>query len=410
MYFIRFQVISGLILWAISFLPGEDTLMLNDCIELAKNNNRELIQNRFAIEEAQAGLMGAYSSFYPDLNLYSNYRYNQGSNFSTGVGLGYTLFNGGRRRADVEMAGARIKIARANYNLAEIKVVLEVKKAFFEILQKEEQRSLIKDILRRREEDLVIIKLRYEAGRENQPAVKEAEANLLQAEYDRMVADRELTLAQTKLNFLLGRSSKEPIFITYQEQKLDFPPLEEMVKTAQSERPEILRARADYETYEAQIKQARSNYFPSISFSSSYGWQGNQFLNQESDWSAGVNLSLPIFTGFSRRSELKRANIALRTQKIEIENLKATIEKEVEESYFNFKLAQKSCEVRLKTLEAAREMYYLTRLQYEQGLTSYFFLQQKENSLTRAEYEYINALYNLRNAQAGLEAVLGRNK
>jgi outer membrane protein TolC len=53
-------------------------------------------------------------------------------------------------------------------------------------------------------------------------------------------------------------------------------------------------------------------------------------------------------------------------------------------------------------------MYQLTKLQYEQGLTSYFFLQQKESDLTNAENRYVNALYNLRLSGARLEKAWGR--
>ena len=65
---------------------------------------------------------------------------------------------------------------------------------------------LAEDVLKRRKEDLVLIKLKYNAGRESSPAVKEAEASLLQAEYDKKQAEEELILAQIELNLLLGRS------------------------------------------------------------------------------------------------------------------------------------------------------------------------------------------------------------
>ena len=62
-----------------------------------------------------------------------------------------------------------------------------------------------------------------------------------------------------------------------------------------------------------------------------------------------------------------------------------------------------------KTLQAAREMYQLTKLQYEQGLISYFFLQQKESDLTNTENRNVNALYNLRVSVARLQKAWGRS-
>ncbi|MDW7987619.1 MAG: TolC family protein, partial [candidate division WOR-3 bacterium] len=56
---------------------------------------------------------------------------------------------------------------------------------------------------------------------------------------------------------------------------------------------------------------------------------------------------------------------------------------------------------------ALSEAYQLTKLQYQQGRTSYFFLEQKENELTQAESNYINALFNLHNAWAQLIFMTG---
>jgi outer membrane protein TolC len=88
--------------------------------------------------------------------------------------------------------------------------------------------------------------------------------------------------------------------------------------------------------------------------------------------------------------------------------LGGAIEEEVEQAYSNWELAKKNLEVSETSLHAAQEMYELTRLQYEQGLTSYLFLQQKESSLTQAEHNRANALFNLRVSGARLEKAWGR--
>lgn len=123
----------------------------------------------------------------------------------------------------------------------------------------------------------------------------------------------------------------------------------------------------------------------------------------------GINLSLPIFQGFSRKAKVKESTLALMEQDARILELEQQIEEEVEQAYSDWELAGKVIEVNDKTLQAAREMYQLTKLQYEQGLTSYFFLQQKESDLTNTENRYVNALYNLRVSVARLEKAWGRS-
>lgn len=400
-----------LILWLLliyNYSFGQKPLTLDDCITLAKTNNLELVQAKTAVEQAHTAVLEAYSSFYPNIDLSSGYRYGGDANYSTNIGLRYTLYKGGYIRANVKLADARVKNAEANYRLSESKIVLSVKEAFFEILQKQEQISLIENILGRRKEELVLIKLRYESGRESSPAVKEAEVNLLQAEYDKMLADNELMLVEINLNLLFNRPRKQELSIVHEDKDTEFPALEQLIEEAKNERPEINIEQANREVLAAQVGQARSNYFPTLALSSSYGWQGSEFLEQQRDWSVGLSLSLPIFSGFSRRAQVKKATLSLYEQAVKITALQQSIEEEIEQNYASLKLAEKKSAISQKTLEAAREMYDLTRLQYEQGLTSYFFLQQKESGLTRAEYDYINVLYNLRIARARMEKALGR--
>jgi len=75
-----------------------EPLSLEDCLSLAKEHNLRLIQARTAVDQARAGVMGAYSSYYPDLSLSGGYSYGERQigqgNYSTGVDARYTLYKG----------------------------------------------------------------------------------------------------------------------------------------------------------------------------------------------------------------------------------------------------------------------------------------------------------------------------
>ncbi len=391
-----------------------DTLSLGDCISLAKKSNLRLNQSATAIEKAQAGVTDAYSSYYPSIDLSSSYRNEEAfagereGRYSTSLGLQYPVFRGGYVGASTKIAKAEVEMAEANHQLTENEVILAVQHAFFRILQKQGQIALVDNILERRREDLVIIRLKYDAGRESSPAVQEAEANVLQAQYDKMKAEVELALAQVEVNLLLGRPRETEIAIRYEDEPVEFPSLESVIERARSERPEMYVERGRREVLQAQISQAKSSYWPTVSLSGSYGWQGDTFLEHEGGWSAGINILLPIFEGFSRKAKVTQATLSLREEDLKLRELEDAIEEEVEQAYSNWELARKNLVVSETSLEAVWEMYQLTKLQYEQGLTSYLFLQQKESSLTQAEYNHANALFNLRTAGAKLEKARGR--
>jgi outer membrane protein len=394
---------------------AQEPMTLQDCVSLARENSRKLLQQRTSIEQSRLGVTSAYSSYYPGINFSSSYRINESSvrqqigSYSGSIGLSNSLYQGGSIRAGVKIAKAKVAIAEEDYRQVEDEVILSVKEAFFNILLKQEQIALTEDVLKRRNEDLVLIRLKYDAGRESSPAVKEAEASLLQAEYNKKQAQEELNLARIELNLLLGRPRRTEISLTHEDQSVEFPALDSLIAEANHLRPDIRAEKVNTDVLEAQVTQAKSDYYPRISVSSSYGWQGRGLSVQEGDWSVGFSLSLPIFEGFSTKVKVQEANLALSQQDIRLRELEQEIEQEIEQAYSNWELAGRTIEVNDKTLQAKREMYQLTKLQYEQGLTSYFILQQKESDLSSAESRQINALYNLRVSTARLEKVWGRS-
>jgi outer membrane protein len=411
----KFLPISALFLislFSISF--ASDTLTLKDCITIAMENNPTLLQSKLNIDQARAAVIDANSSFYPSLGLSTSYRTSgnfsdtANGSFSTGLNAQLTLYKGGAIRAGSKIAYKKFDISQENYRQKVNELVLSVKQTFFGILQSQEQILLTDSVLKRLNSDLTLIKLKYNVGRENEPDVQVAEANLLQAEYNKIQAQQNLILAKSQFGQLLDRPD-EDISIRYQDTTTEFPGLDSTVKLAETGRPEIIAEKINQEVVATQISQAKSNYFPSVSLSSSYGLQGEKLRDQKSNWSAGIGLSLPLIDGFSTKAKVREANISLKQEYFKLIDLTNSIEQEVKQAYSNWFLAVKNLEVSSKSLQAVQDLYSLTKLQYEQGSVTYFELEQKESQLTQAENGYVNALYNLRNSIATLEKAIGRS-
>ncbi|MEO0075716.1 MAG: TolC family protein, partial [candidate division WOR-3 bacterium] len=186
------KIIFIIFFMLISSISVAEVFTLTDCINLAKEHNLELQQARLSIANARAAASEARAQFYPSLGVSSSYRLsgdfsgnnNYQGNFSNGVNASYNLYKGGAIRASAKIADYRLAIAQENYRQKEAEVILAVKQAFYKILQIQQQIDLIKQVLQRRHENLVLIKLNYNVGRENQANVAQAEANLSQSEYD----------------------------------------------------------------------------------------------------------------------------------------------------------------------------------------------------------------------------------
>lgn len=413
----RKQIGILLFFWLLIFNVGySQELTLDSCVRLAKANNLELKQVRLNIDNAQAVMMEAKASYYPSIGLSGSYRASGrfsdstdvSENFSSGINASYTIYKGGSIRAGSKIAKIKVGIAEENYRQKEAEVILSVKQAFYKILQTQEQMILINDILKRRNDNLILLKLNYSAGRENQSNLEQAEVNVKQTEYDFMKAEQNLALAKLRLSRLIGQENQD-ISIIYEDKPIVLPQLDSLILIAKTNRSEIIIEKANRDMLEAQLIQAKSNCLPSVSVSSSYGLQGDAFLKQSSSWNAGIGLSLPLFNGFSTQAKVNQVKVSIKQNELKMFDLINNIETEIRQVYSDWQMYEKNLEVSQKHLSATRKAYQLTKLQYEQGRTSYFFLSQKESELTNAENSYVNALYNLRSSFATLEKVIGRS-
>lgn len=151
---------------------------------------------------------------------------------------------------------------------------------------------------------------------------------------------------------------------------------------------------------ENTVKQKRALLYPKMSFVAFWGAQqyrddfGISFdKNDRSDVTyLGLNISVPIFTGFSTHNKIQSA-------KISYEKAMTNLNKEKEKSHINDFLLIQNYNNSLKTMHAAKESYNLSRenagllLQnYEQGLVSFDTYYNTFDDYLKAEAAYLSAL------------------
>jgi outer membrane protein TolC len=151
---------------------------------------------------------------------------------------------------------------------------------------------------------------------------------------------------------------------------------------------------------EYNIKRYQLSYFPTLSLNGVYtkNAQRNSFnFTGSGDWFTtsyiGLNLSVPIFSGFAKDSRVKQARITLKQTENQIDDLKLSIENEVEQAKINFKSALTSMDYQKKNMQLAETVYAQTKKKYEVGTGSNTEISAAQTDLITAQNNYINALY-----------------
>jgi len=151
---------------------------------------------------------------------------------------------------------------------------------------------------------------------------------------------------------------------------------------------------------EYNIKRYKLSYLPTLNLNGVYNKnaQRNQFdFLGAGDWFTtsyiGLNLNVPIFSGFAKNARVKRSKLELQQTEIQIDNLKLSIDNEVEQAKLNFKSAQSTMGYQKQNMQLAETVYEQTKKKYEAGTGSNIEINAAQTDLITAQNNYISALY-----------------
>jgi outer membrane protein len=123
---------------------------------------------------------------------------------------------------------------------------------------------------------------------------------------------------------------------------------------------------------------------------------------------ANLTVSLPIFTGFSRSLRLSQARAQEDDAEEEVRARRLQVRTDVKSRYLGLETAFQAIGVQGASRESARDQLRLAQDRYRLGAGAALEVSDAQNSVQRAEGDYVNAVYDYHKAIAALEAAVGR--
>ncbi|PWB26532.1 TolC family protein [Flavobacterium sp. HTF] len=109
--------------------------------------------------------------------------------------------------------------------------------------------------------------------------------------------------------------------------------------------------------------------------------------------SFGLQLSVPIFNGFSVRNNVERSKVSLEKSKIDLEQKSLDLQRNVYTAFTDAKGALNTYESSTITLEARQQAYNYAKEKYDVGLMNSFDFTQAQTLLTNAQSDVIRTKY-----------------
>ena len=368
---------------------------LNKCINYALKHNITISQSY--LREKSAKLTYDQSKWERLPNLYGSASQTFSNNSDvTNVGLQseMTLFNGNKINYTIHQNKLITEQKAIEIEESKNSIELAITEAYIQSLYYKENITLAKKVLESSLQEFEQSKTKYDLGTISIKEYSDMESQYAKNEYSVIKAENLYNQQILTLKQLLELPPETSFTIVTPNVSIDsisIPNTEQVYTSACKILPEVQRSLYQSKIDSLDISIAKANYYPSLSLSSGISSNISDYhinvydqLNDNIYSSLRLQLTVPIFYKFERKTQVELAKINAQNNVYEIESTKKNLYKKIENAYLNATSSYAEVLSLQKVEIAAAKSYELTREQFNYGATN-------STNLLLAQTNYINA-------------------
>lgn len=418
----RIATLAAMLLCGSAAFAQQGPWSLSDCINYALEHNLNVQQSKLTVEQREVELNTAQMSRLPSVSasasenlsfgrgLTADNTYSNSNTTSTSFNLGgnVPIFQGFDITNSIKLGKLNLEAATVDLEKARDDIRVAVAQAYVQILYDQELLRVAQEQSRHDAELLDQVRERLAAGKVSEAEVSAQQATLAQSRQSEIQAAGNLDIAVLELTQLLELQSPEGFSVVIPEvgdvsQVLLMRP-EAIFADAVEIKPAVESAKLGVDYAKLSIDRAKGGYLPSLSLNGGLGTNyytnskmasatfGEQLKNNFSQY-VGLSLNVPIFNRFSTRNNVRNAEINYRGQQLNLENVKKSLYKEIQQAYYSAVNSQARYTGSRESAESAKLHYELTEEKYKVGKAGIADYNDARNNWLRAESEHIQARY-----------------
>jgi len=412
---------------------------LQQLVELALQNNRDLRVAALNIEQARAEYQVQRADLFPTVNVIASRTAQLGSASTTSsstsattgavtssssgsvsqsyratVGFSaYELDFWGRIRSLNEQALQSFFATEEARRSTHISLVSEVASAWLTLAADMQRLKLAQDTLQSQQASYDLTRQGFDIGVYSALELRQIQISVETARGDVANYRSQVKQDQNALALLLGQPVPDNLLPQSQPDQVtsvaDLPagiPSEVLQR-----RPDILQAEHSLQAANANIGAARAAFFPTITLTTTLGSASNQlsglFASGSRVWSFAPQLTLPIFDAGRNRSKLKSAEVAQQISVAQYEKAIQSAFKEVADALAIRENLTERLQAQQSLVEASQETYKLSDARFRGGIDSYLAVLDAQRTLYSAQQTLITVNLTAQTNQVTLYKVLG---
>ncbi len=332
--------------------------------------------------------------------------------FNFGVTLSQFIWDFGQTTDKWKSAQASASATGQTERATRLSVIANVRTAYFAARASRDLVEVARETLANQEKHLKQIQEFVQVGTRPEIDLAQAKTDRANAQAQLINAENSYSTARAQLNIAMGIEAP----IDYDVETGAPPaidgedsPLDALVDEAVRARPELRSMQEQLKAQRLQVSSAKGAYGPSIGAAMSLTDAGTDITAMGWNWSAGVNLTWPLFSGLLTRSQVREAKAGVTSLEAQFDSVRQQVRLDVEQAQLAVRAGRSSLVANGEALVNARELLRLAEGRYASGVGNAIELGDAQVALTNAAAQKTQAEFNLAVARAQLVHALGRD-
>jgi outer membrane protein TolC len=422
-------------------VQGTQPITLQQALELARRNNRDLEAAKLTLDRTQAALQEAIAAEFPTATAQLDFSRSDsaqtrlsnerqamsnlspqldqllGGNQNTvstslngALQLSYNLYTAGQRPATIKAAAGQIRFQQLEVERLSEQLRLDVTNAYYALQQADAQVEISQAAVTDAAQSLRDAQLLEQAGLGTRFDVLQAQVSLANANQDLTTARSQQRISRRQLGKLLSLaqsaevSAADPIEVAG-DWTLS---LEQSIVMAYKNRAELEEQLVQRDISEQQRRIALAAIRPQATVSATYNVLDvlNDNVGAAQGFTIGATLRWNFFDGGAARARAQQQKINIAIAETNFANQRNQVRLDVEQAFFDLNANKENIQTASFALTQAQESLRLARLRFGAGVGTQTDVINQQTELTRARGNQLQAILNYNRALAALQRAI----
>lgn len=373
--------------------PGEPLSLLT-AIQLANKSSESLAIKGESYLQALINKNLAADAFLPTVNASGSANFNGGSTYtpnhssSSSLGASYNLFNGFKDLASIKQADLNAEQQKALLLDQQSALILNVAQTYYSILSAERSIKVLENTIGVMNERLRDTNTKYKLDMATLLDIAQTESQLASTRVSLTNSKTQAKNGRVTLAFLIGVTRADFVLTDNLSIPETIPTLEECFDNAQNSRLDLIASKNAMDSSQINIEKAIEKYYPSLSLNLSRALHSDP--ESTIDWTAGLSLSLPIFSAGQIEEGVRTAWSQYRTSQLSYNALKRQINQDTETALNNLNSSAEKLKNLTTQLESSKQSLDLSERSFQLGKATNLDRMNAQDSLLNAQLQLAN--------------------